>query len=153
MLVSYLAPHDLPSSQSINDIHKAAVCDWSSFCTRRCLSLGSTLPILLSFPLTVCSFVFLFKVQFITNQTQVYHILMNKMHISTDKPLVVHYLGPEKEIGQLPLWRELAFLFNNIELSMLALATLYSLLTLFMFRDRYDWSGCSLIVTQKSLHV
>jgi hypothetical protein len=69
--------------------------DWASYYASRGLSPASPLAVLLSFPLTV------------------YHALTKLGLRDSARPLSVHYLGPEKELWLLPLFKELAVLMPS----------------------------------------
>ena len=82
---------------------------WAEYYAARAISEHTPLAMLLSFPLTL------------------YHILqLHQQSHGNDtdfvrNPIRVHYLGPEKELFILPLFRELAFLMptSHIEVSMI----------------------------------
>ena len=82
---------------------------WAEYYAARAISEHTPLAMLLSFPLTL------------------YHILqLHQQSHGNDtdfvrNPIRVHYLGPEKELFLLPLFRELAFLMptSHIEVSMI----------------------------------
>eukprot|EP01118_Nematostelium_gracile_P007833 TRINITY_DN2571_c0_g1_i2.p1 TRINITY_DN2571_c0_g1~~TRINITY_DN2571_c0_g1_i2.p1 ORF type:complete len:349 (-),score=61.29 TRINITY_DN2571_c0_g1_i2:62-1108(-) len=74
------------------------ITNWKEYYQTREISLDSPVSILMSFPLTV------------------YHIVVNLMQLTKDNPkkLLIHYLGAEKEICHLSMWKELLHLIPNV---------------------------------------
>lgn len=95
-LPSEFLPVDEPL-QSLQSIR-----DWKDYYILRNISFDSPIAFLLSYPLTV------------------YYIVtkMNSHRLSLDlnTRLRIHYLGPEKELGQLPMWKELSYLLPQVDL-------------------------------------
>jgi len=77
----------------------ATITTWQEYYTIRDIDLSSPVAILLSFPLTV------------------YHIIANVIKLTSNPPqrILIHYIGVEKEICHLPIWKELMHLLPEIQ--------------------------------------
>jgi len=96
------------------------ITNWKEYYQVRGIHLDSPVALLLSFPLTV------------------YHVIANLLKIPRNSPekVTIHYIGMEKEICHLPIWKELLHLFPripNIDIYMIGIEFANDVPTTFQF--------------------
>lgn len=104
-----LTPNFLPLPFPL--VKRETIHNWKQYYTLRNIPFNSPIAFLLTYPLTV------------------FHILTNLLPerdgapnpFELEKEIVIHYLGAEKEVGQIPMWRELHHLLpeHHIRLAMI----------------------------------
>ena len=92
-------PNPLAASDTVALAGTVPIHSWSEYYALRGLSTNSPVAVLLTWPLTL------------------YYVLQELGLTSLARPVVIHYLGPEKEVLFLPLFRELLALIPGARLT------------------------------------
>lgn len=93
-----LSGNYVPPNTSLES--SATITNWQEYYLVRGIDLDSPVAILLSFPMTV------------------YHLIANVLKLNRDplpSRIVIHYIGVEKEVCHLPIWKELLHLLPGIQ--------------------------------------
>lgn len=101
---SWNLPGEMCPCREPQSLLSIVLSSWADYYSWRCLPLDSPVALLLHWPLTIY-----YALQLITSRLQ--NIIPSSGH-----ELRIHYLGPEKELHQLPVFGELCALFPGVQI-------------------------------------